>query len=88
MRKTMFIGVVLTAAAVGTAWSAMPGVERDFDRAAGVTHGDWFECAGDTREWTPRTLKDGGGSAGLSDASPGEEEFPKQGIMARNCALV
>jgi len=88
MLTTVFIGAVLAAAAVGTASATTFGTGPDSHRAMDVVSGNSHDCVWDGQEWKPRTLKEGGGSARMSDGSFGDEEILKRSIAARNCALV
>lgn len=85
--RIAFLGMVLTAAGVGTASASALGSDTGPQRAVGASSASLSGCDVDTRGWPPRTLKVGEGHGRPSGATTGTEETFERGSAVRDCAV-
>lgn len=88
MIKSMFMGALVAAAVAGTASANTPAAEAAPYRTLDAAAGAMSACAGDAREWSPRTLPAGDGTARAADALIGHEDIFERGSVSKGCAFV
>lgn len=87
MIKNLFMGALMVATVGGTASANMPAAETPY-RMLNATLSAMSACADDAREWSPRTLTVGQGSARAAGALFGTEDIFERERTSKNCAFV